>query len=83
MSALHDIRELRNHIAHYGNVVHNIDGDSLVSGRNAHDLEATYADVEAILEALREWADHETGESPVGTVPEERGRAEYIINYCQ
>ncbi|WP_276260109.1 hypothetical protein [Haloglomus litoreum] len=69
--ALNEVRELRNHVAHYGNVVHNLDADTLASGRNVHELEGTYADIEAMLDALREWADHETGRRPVGAVPEE------------
>jgi CBS domain-containing protein len=68
--ALDDIRELRNQVAHYGNVVHNIDADSLASGRNVHDLEETYAAVERFLDALREWADSETGGRPVGSAGE-------------
>jgi CBS domain-containing protein/phage shock protein A len=70
-AALNDIRELRNHVAHYGNVVHNLDADTLSSGRNVHELEETYADIEATLEALREWSNHETGRRPVGAVPDE------------
>jgi hypothetical protein len=70
-AALDDIRELRNQVAHYGNVVHNLDADALSSGRNVHELAEVYGDIEAILAALREWADHETGGRPVGAVPEE------------
>lgn len=68
--ALDEIRELRNQVAHYGNVVHNIDAESLASGRNVHELEETYADVERFLDALREWADSETGGRPVGSAGE-------------
>ncbi|MFC7176271.1 CBS domain-containing protein [Halosegnis marinus] len=53
--ALDRMRELRNHVAHYGNVVHNMDASYLDSGRNIHDLAETYDELEATLDALREW----------------------------
>lgn len=61
-----DIRNLRNQVAHYGNVVHNVDAEYLHSGRNVHELSELYETMEATLDALREWSDRETGERPVG-----------------
>lgn len=55
--ALDRIRELRNQVAHYGNVVHNMDAEYLSSGRTIHDLEDVYGDVVATLDALESWAD--------------------------
>jgi CBS domain-containing protein len=64
--ALRRIRELRNQVAHYGNVVHAVDADLLDSGRNVHQLAETYGDIVDCLEALRSWADTEAGERPIG-----------------
>ncbi|MFC5366492.1 CBS domain-containing protein [Salinirubrum litoreum] len=64
--AVDAIRNLRNHVAHYGNVVHNVDETYLNSGRNVHELSELYATMTETLEALRDWSDRETGERPVG-----------------
>ncbi|WP_227132015.1 CBS domain-containing protein [Halorubellus salinus] len=55
--ALTDVRDLRNQVAHYGNVVHHMGTELLDSGRNVHELEETYAAVAGMLDALSEWAD--------------------------
>jgi uncharacterized protein (DUF1330 family) len=55
-TALADVRELRNQVAHYGNVVHHMGTELLESGRNVHELEATYATVARTLDSLRDWA---------------------------
>jgi hypothetical protein len=55
-AALADVRELRNQVAHYGNVVHNMGTELLESGRNVHELEETYAALAGMLDALRDWA---------------------------
>ncbi len=57
--ALTDVRELRNQVAHYGNVVHHMGTELLDSGRNVHELEATYATIAGLLDALAAWADAE------------------------
>jgi len=54
--ALDDVRDLRNQVAHYGNVVHHMGTDLLESGRNVHELEATYGEVAGMLDALAAWA---------------------------
>lgn len=64
--ALGRIRELRNQVAHHGNVVHAVDTDLLDSGRNVHQLVETYQDIVDCLEVLRSWADTAAGERPVG-----------------
>ncbi|WP_255151993.1 CBS domain-containing protein [Halorarius halobius] len=57
--ALDAVRELRNHVAHYGNVVHNMDAEYLSSGRTIHDLHEVYGDVIATLDALQAWGEGE------------------------
>jgi CBS domain-containing protein len=56
-AVLDDVRELRNQVAHYGNVVHHMGTELLDSGRNVHELEATYAELAGLLDALADWAD--------------------------
>ena len=60
------VRELRNQVAHYGNVVHNMGADLVGSGRSIHELTELYGETVALNEHLREWADAETGDRPVG-----------------
>lgn len=60
------VRELRNQVAHYGNVVHNMGADLVGSGRSIHELAELYEETVALNEHLREWADGETGDRPVG-----------------
>lgn len=48
-NALGRLRELRNHVVHYGTVVHTLVGEYLRSGRNAQDLAETYSELKAAL----------------------------------
>jgi hypothetical protein len=66
VDAADDVRNLRNQVAHYGNVVHSVDAEYLHSGRHVHELSELYATMEETLDALREWSDRETGARPVG-----------------
>lgn len=61
------VRELRNQAAHYGNVVHNVGADLLDSGRSVHELAERYDETVRLNDHLREWADDETGDRPVGS----------------
>jgi CBS domain-containing protein/uncharacterized protein (DUF1330 family) len=54
--ALTDVRDLRNQVAHYGNVVHHMGTELLDSGRNVHELEETYAAIAGMLDALAAWS---------------------------
>ncbi|GAB7093333.1 hypothetical protein JCM30237_04850 [Halolamina litorea] len=53
------IRDLRNQVAHYGNVIHSMDADLLASGRDIIGLKETYSAIVDVNSALR---DHQTGE---------------------
>jgi hypothetical protein len=55
------VRELRTQVAHYGDVVHDVDAELLSAGRNVHQPSETHDDVVRALDALRSWADAETG----------------------
>jgi CBS domain-containing protein len=54
VAALQDIRDLRNQVAHYGNVVHSMDTEMLEGGRNILGLEATYHAIRDVNVLLRE-----------------------------
>ena len=48
------IRDLRNQVAHYGNVIHSMDADLLATGRDIIGLKETYTAIVEIIDALRE-----------------------------
>jgi hypothetical protein len=48
------IRDLRNQVAHYGNVVHSMDADLLATGRDIIGLKETYAAIVEIIGTLRD-----------------------------
>jgi len=50
---LADIRDLRNQVAHYGNVVHSMDADLLATGRDIIGLKETYTAIVDSIEGLR------------------------------
>lgn len=53
------IRDLRNQVAHYGNVIHSMDADLLASGRDIIGLKETYAAIVDINDRLQK---RQTGE---------------------
>lgn len=50
---LGDIRDLRNQVAHYGNVIHTMDADLLATGRDIIGLKETYTAIVDITAELR------------------------------
>lgn len=51
---LGELRELRNEVAHYGNVVQSMDADLLAEGRDIIGLQESYSAIVDSIEALRE-----------------------------
>lgn len=51
------IRDLRNQVAHYGNVIHTMDADLLATGRDIIGLKETYTAIVDTIERLRDEQD--------------------------